>query len=104
MLDGVSKDGIIKLCLNYFSLLFSRDELNQMFNERDRDFDGKLSFEEFIGTETKVEKAFKVRERKYKDRIICYLLFQEARSVHVRCSQGAESGFLTFKAILSSCV
>jgi hypothetical protein len=32
-----------------------------MFNERDRDFDGKLSFEEFIGTETKIEKAFKVR-------------------------------------------
>ena len=34
-----------------------------MFAIRDRDHDGKLSFEEFSGQETKLEKAFKAMDR-----------------------------------------
>ena len=37
--------------------------MDQMFNEKDRDHDGKLSFEEFSGQETKLEKAFKVMDK-----------------------------------------
>ena len=31
----------------------------EFFEEMDRDFDGKLSFEEFMGEETPLEKLFK---------------------------------------------
>ena len=34
-----------------------------MFAEKDKDLDGKLSFEEFCGLETKLEKAFKVMDK-----------------------------------------
>jgi len=34
-----------------------------MFAEKDKDFDGKLSFEEFSGQETKLEKAFKAMDK-----------------------------------------
>ncbi|XP_059095420.1 calmodulin-like protein 3 isoform X1 [Tigriopus californicus] len=41
----------------------SREELEIMFAEKDRDHDGFLSFEEFVGLETKIEKAFKAMDR-----------------------------------------
>ncbi len=34
-----------------------------MFAEKDRDFDGKLSFEEFAGQTTKLERAFKAMDK-----------------------------------------
>lgn len=34
-----------------------------MFTQRDRDHDGLLSFEEFAGQETKLEKAFKAIDK-----------------------------------------
>ena len=34
-----------------------------MFAERDKDHDGHLSFEEFAGQETKMERAFKSMDR-----------------------------------------
>ena len=46
--------------LIFISFLFFRDDVQQLFREKDRDFDGYLSFEEFTGQETKIEMAFKV--------------------------------------------
>jgi Ca2+-binding EF-hand superfamily protein len=40
-----------------------REQLTEMFSEKDRDNDGKLSFEEFTGQETKIEKAFRAMDR-----------------------------------------
>ena len=38
----------------------AREEVIDMFKEKDRDLDGKLSWEEFMGEETKTEMAFKM--------------------------------------------
>jgi len=40
-----------------------RDDVEALFAEKDRDNDGLLSFEEFTGQETKVEKAFKAIDK-----------------------------------------
>ena len=40
-----------------------RKEMTIMFTQRDRDHDGLLSFEEFAGQETKLEKAFKAIDK-----------------------------------------
>ena len=37
--------------------------MDKLFAEKDRDFDGLLSFEEFSGQETKLEKAFKAMDK-----------------------------------------
>ena len=36
-----------------------RDEVEEFFEFMDRDFDGQLSFEEFMGEESTIEKLFK---------------------------------------------
>ena len=36
-----------------------REEVNEFFQSMDRDFDGRLTFEEFMGEETTLEKLFK---------------------------------------------
>ena len=36
-----------------------RDEVEEFFDFMDRDFDGQLSFEEFMGEESPIEKLFK---------------------------------------------
>ena len=36
-----------------------RAEVSEFFNRMDRDFDGRLSFGEFMGEETPLEKVFK---------------------------------------------
>lgn len=51
----------LNLCLCQIHL--HREEMSQLFVERDRDFDGKLSFEEFSGQETKLERAFKALDK-----------------------------------------
>ena len=43
--------------------LFSRSDVQQLFREKDRDHDGYLSFEEFVGQETKIEMAFKAMDK-----------------------------------------
>ena len=40
------------------SFLF-REEVEEFFDFMDRDFDGRLSFEEFMGEESTIEKLFK---------------------------------------------
>lgn len=45
------------------TLIHCREDVESMFAEKDRDNDGLLSFEEFTGQETKVEKAFKAMDK-----------------------------------------
>ena len=40
-----------------------REDVKAMFAERDKDRDGHLSFEEFSGQETKMERAFKSMDK-----------------------------------------
>lgn len=52
------------ICLTKLSTIcFSRDEVDVLFAERDRDHDGFLSFEEFCGQPTKIEMAFKAMDK-----------------------------------------
>ena len=44
------------------SLLISQ-EVEDFFNDMDRDFDQRLSFEEFLGEESHIEKVFKSMDR-----------------------------------------
>ena len=46
---------------NFFFYPFSpvRDEVSEFFDRMDRDYDGRLSFGEFMGEETPLEKVFK---------------------------------------------
>jgi Ca2+-binding EF-hand superfamily protein len=37
----------------------TREEVEEFFQSMDRDFDGRLSFEEFMGEESTIEKLFK---------------------------------------------
>ena len=49
------------LCIDF--LCSPREDVQQLFRDKDRDHDGYLSFEEFIGQETKIEIAFKAMDR-----------------------------------------
>ena len=40
-------------------IFFPREEVQEFFDKMDRDFDGRLSFGEFMGEETPLEKVFK---------------------------------------------
>ena len=44
-------------------LNFCRDDVQKLFEEKDKDHDGYLSFEEFTGQETKIEIAFKAMDK-----------------------------------------
>ena len=50
---------MIMNCLVNFSFI-CREDVEKMFTELDKDFDGKLSWKEFIGEETSIEIAFKL--------------------------------------------
>ena len=39
-------------------ILYRRKEVMDVFREKDRDFDGRMSYEEFVGHETRFELAF----------------------------------------------
>ena len=45
--------------LGKFYLIFCRQEVEEFFQRMDRDYDGRLSFEEFMGEESNIEKLFK---------------------------------------------
>ena len=40
-----------------------RDELDRMFNSKDKDLDGRLSFEEFMGEQSRAERLFKLMDK-----------------------------------------
>ena len=42
--------------------MVSREEVSEFFDRMDRDFDGKLSFEEFMGEETPLERLFRTMD------------------------------------------
>ena len=44
-------------------LLSRRDEMERMFESKDRDSDGRLSFEEFMGEESRAERLFKLMDK-----------------------------------------
>ena len=48
-------------CLLSFIVELSvlREEVEEFFDSMDRDYDGRLSFEEFMGEESPIEKLFK---------------------------------------------
>jgi len=41
----------------------NREEVEKFFAEMDRDFDGRLSLEEFLGEESKIEKLFRLMDK-----------------------------------------
>ena len=41
----------------------SREDVDLFFKALDRDFDGRLSLEEFMGEETPIEKLFKLMDK-----------------------------------------
>ena len=45
--------------MNLLKLSTFREEVEEFFDSMDRDFDGRLSFEEFMGEESPIEKLFK---------------------------------------------
>ena len=68
------------------SLTICREEVEEFFTRMDRDFDGRLSFEEFMGEETTLEKLFKNMDKnndgvvskqvsELASRILCEYLF-----------------------------
>ena len=50
-------------CMKIITNYFFRDDVQQLFREKDRDHDGHLSFEEFTGQETKIEMAFRAFDK-----------------------------------------
>jgi Ca2+-binding EF-hand superfamily protein len=66
MFTRADKDGDGKLTkgewlsvLNSSGVPTSREEVEEFFQSMDRDFDGRLTFEEFMGEESTIEKLFK---------------------------------------------
>ena len=48
----------------YFNeISIKRKEIEKFFAEKDRDFDGRLSLEEFLGEETQIEKLFRLMDK-----------------------------------------
>ena len=52
-------NSIILYHISFIKFCVFREEVEKFFIEMDRDFDGKLSFEEFMGEETHLERLFK---------------------------------------------
>ena len=49
--------------------ILCREDVEKMFSELDKDFDGKLSWREFIGEETTTERAFKLFDENHDGKI-----------------------------------
>ena len=46
-----------------FYIRVLREQVNKFFETMDRDFDGRLTLEEFMGEETPIEKLFKLMDK-----------------------------------------
>ena len=44
-------------------LLLCREQVEKFFADMDRDFDGRLTLEEFMGEECKIEKLFRLMDK-----------------------------------------
>ena len=45
------------------SRIYLRGEIEEFFAEMDRDFDGRLTLEELMGEESKIEKLFRLMDK-----------------------------------------
>ena len=52
-----------------------REEVEDFFRSRDRDFDGYLSFEEFLGEESQLEKLFKKMDKNNDGKVSKQVIF-----------------------------
>ena len=53
---------IFPISENWLNSIF-REEVEEFFNDMDRDFDERLTFEEFMGEESHIEKVFKSMDK-----------------------------------------
>jgi len=61
--DGkLSKDQWLKV-LTEAGMKKSDDEIERMFDDKDKDLDGRLSFEEFMGETSRSERLFKLMDK-----------------------------------------
>eukprot|EP00092_Neocalanus_flemingeri_P103330 GFUD01132229.1.p1 GENE.GFUD01132229.1~~GFUD01132229.1.p1 ORF type:complete len:161 (+),score=67.25 GFUD01132229.1:167-649(+) len=61
--DGkLSKDQWLKV-LTEAGIKKSTDEVDRMFESKDKDLDGRLSFEEFMGEQSRAERLFKLMDK-----------------------------------------
>ena len=44
-------------------MAWCRDEVERMFENKDKDLDGRLSFEEFMGEESRAERLFRLMDK-----------------------------------------
>jgi len=57
--DKITKEDWLE-ALSKHGAKVSMEDVDKMFKELDKNFDGKLSWKEFIGEETTIERAFKL--------------------------------------------
>ena len=99
-----------KLNIKYFDVPLDRKEVSEFFDRMDRDYDGRLTYGEFMGEETALEKVFKnmdkdgdgtvskeVRERREIEELKVVGTFQEFTKLckHLTPEQ-VEEGFAKF--------
>ena len=54
------------------------DEVERMFENKDKDLDGRLSFEEFMGEESRAERLFRLMDKdgdRYVTKHVSYCVF-----------------------------
>ena len=61
MMKTKNDQDVLLISINSFH--HSREEVSEFFDKMDRDFDGRLSFGEFMGEETPLEKVFKSMDK-----------------------------------------
>jgi Ca2+-binding EF-hand superfamily protein len=54
---------IIRSSIPYPERYGFRDETERMFESKDKDLDGRLSFEEFMGEQSRAERLFKIMDK-----------------------------------------
>ena len=84
------------------SYKYYREEVTEFFSRMDRDFDGRLSFEEFMGEETTLEKLFKNMD-KNNDGVVTKQVRVKLSSISLRLMSFKDNkGFETSKLFVIS--
>ena len=76
-------------CFNEIKI--KRKEIEKFFAEKDRDFDGRLSLEEFLGEETQIEKLFRLMDKNDDGLITKKVNRKENSLVHSHWSRNVEA-------------
>lgn len=85
-----------RILFYHLNFLFSREEVEEFFHSRDRDFDGYLSFEEFLGEESQLEKLFKRMDKNNDGKVSKQVLTP-------KCTMYIQSCNFSFKEFSSLC-